>query len=258
MSRRRQPRPSTRAIARGSASGFRRPGGRRNWPFQSLAAVGGVLMFGFMAVERFPEHVGALPELTAFRVIEGPVSHVRDGDTIEVAGTPVRFGSLDCAERGTVRGDAATRRMRDLVAAQSLSCALNGRTSYDLDPTSSRHERIPTEMWRCAGSLLPLANQSSFSKPRVNMTDRRWLPSSKPGARWDARHPPFPRSRSRKMRSLNRPETSIRIPDSRPSRSLTHTVFNPPSLPILMTKIGLPLTEQALRPIRGRPSARLA
>ena len=41
-------------------------------------------MFGFMAVERFPEHVGALPELTAFRVIEGPVSHVRDGDTIEV------------------------------------------------------------------------------------------------------------------------------------------------------------------------------
>lgn len=93
--------------------------------------MGGALLLGFMAVERFPEHLGALPELTARRVIEGPVSHIRDGDTIEVAGTPVRFGSLDCAERGTVRGDAATGRMRDLVAAQSLSCALNGRTSYD-------------------------------------------------------------------------------------------------------------------------------
>ena len=93
--------------------------------------MGGALLLGFMAVERIPEHLGALPELTARRVIEGPVSHIRDGDTIEVAGTPVRFGSLDCAERGTVRGDAATRRMRDLVAAQSLSCALNGRTSYD-------------------------------------------------------------------------------------------------------------------------------
>ena len=85
----------------------------------------------FLAVERFPEHLGALPELTALRVIEGPVSHFRDGDTIEVASTPLRFGSLDCAERGTVRGDAATRRMRDLVAGQPLSCALNGRTSYD-------------------------------------------------------------------------------------------------------------------------------
>lgn len=93
--------------------------------------MGGALLLGFMAVERIPEHLGALPELTARRVIEGAVSHIRDGDTIEVAGTPVRFGSLDCAERGTVRGNAATRRMRDLVAAQSLSCALNGRTNYD-------------------------------------------------------------------------------------------------------------------------------
>lgn len=71
--------------------------------------MGGALLLGFMAVERFPAHLGALPELTARRVIEGPVSHICDGDTIEVAGTPVRFGSLDCAERGTVRGDAATR-----------------------------------------------------------------------------------------------------------------------------------------------------
>ncbi|WP_051201759.1 thermonuclease family protein [Paracoccus aminophilus] len=98
---------------------------------QFLSVVSGALLLAFMAVERFPEHLAALPELTALRVIEGPVSHVRDGDTIEVAGTPVRFGSLDCAERGTAVGDAATGRVRELVAGQSLTCALNGRSSYD-------------------------------------------------------------------------------------------------------------------------------
>lgn len=83
------------------------------------------MLLVFLAVERFPEHLSALPELTALRVIEGPVSHIRDGDTIEVAGMPVRFGPQDCAERGTVRGDPATTRMRELVAGQPLTCALN-------------------------------------------------------------------------------------------------------------------------------------
>ena len=31
----------------------------------------------------------------------GMVTHVRDGDTIEVRGVPVRIANLDCAERGT-------------------------------------------------------------------------------------------------------------------------------------------------------------
>lgn len=88
-------------------------------------------MLGFLAIERFPEHLGRISELTALRVIEGPVSHIRDGDTIEVAGTPIRFGSLDCAERGTPGGQVATERLRELIAGQSLTCALNGRTSYD-------------------------------------------------------------------------------------------------------------------------------
>lgn len=59
------------------------------------------------------------------------LDHVRDGDTIEVAGTPIRFGSLDCAERGTLTGQVATSRLRELIAGQSLTCALNGRISYD-------------------------------------------------------------------------------------------------------------------------------
>ena len=81
--------------------------------------------------ERFPEYTGPLVEYTADRTITAPVSHVRDGDTIEVGGVPVRLGSLDCAESGTEKGEAATRRMYRLVASQTLTCYLNGRTSYD-------------------------------------------------------------------------------------------------------------------------------
>ena len=65
------------------------------------------------------------------RLVEGGVSHIRDGDTLEVARVPIRFQKLDCAERGTIAGDAATRRMRQLVRGQRLSCDLTGRLSYD-------------------------------------------------------------------------------------------------------------------------------
>lgn len=63
--------------------------------------------------------------------VTGRVSHVRDGDTIEVAGTPIRIAALDCAETGTRQGNAATRRMRTLVSGEQLSCSLTGRRSYD-------------------------------------------------------------------------------------------------------------------------------
>ena len=35
------------------------------------------------------------------------------------------------AQSGTEKGEAATRRMYRLVASQTLTCHLNGRTSYD-------------------------------------------------------------------------------------------------------------------------------
>ncbi len=61
------------------------------------------------------------------------MTHVRDSDTIQVAGTPIRFGSLDSADRDTKEGQAATARMRELVSGQplTLSCALKGRSSHD-------------------------------------------------------------------------------------------------------------------------------
>ena len=43
--------------------------------------------------------------------LTGPVTHVRDGDTIVVAGQPVRLSALDCPERDEPGGAAATALM---------------------------------------------------------------------------------------------------------------------------------------------------
>lgn len=64
------------------------------------------------------------------RRISGRASRVYDGDTIAIGGVPVRFAKLDCAEAGTSRGNAATRRMAQLAASGKLTCSLTGRRSY--------------------------------------------------------------------------------------------------------------------------------
>ena len=63
--------------------------------------------------------------------LAGPVTHVRDGDTIEVRGVPVRLSTLDCAESGTAAGERATRAMRALTRGKVAACSLEGRRSYD-------------------------------------------------------------------------------------------------------------------------------
>lgn len=63
--------------------------------------------------------------------VTGIVDHVRDGDTLEVAGIPIRFETLDCAELGTEEGEKAKLRMRELALGELLSCQLAGRSSYD-------------------------------------------------------------------------------------------------------------------------------
>ena len=63
--------------------------------------------------------------------IEGAVSHVRDGDTIEIGGVAVRLANLDCAERDTEAGQAASERMARLVQGETVTCELEGRQSYD-------------------------------------------------------------------------------------------------------------------------------
>lgn len=63
--------------------------------------------------------------------LSGTVTHVRDGDTIEVAGVPVRLQGLTCDERDTQLGVLATAAMRDLVRGQRVACDLTGERTYD-------------------------------------------------------------------------------------------------------------------------------
>ena len=91
-----------------------------------------------MAAERFPEYFGPAVEILSREEVVGRVTRVRDGDTVEVAGVPIRFGSLDCAERDTYDGRVATARMRELISGESLTCYLNGRRSYDRQIGSCR------------------------------------------------------------------------------------------------------------------------
>ncbi len=67
------------------------------------------------------------------RVVDGRVTHIRDGDTIEVEGVPIRLNGLAAPERYESGGSAATVAMRELVnrAGGRLKCELNGETSYD-------------------------------------------------------------------------------------------------------------------------------
>jgi endonuclease YncB( thermonuclease family) len=62
----------------------------------------------------------------------GPVTHVRDGDTIEVAGLPVRLQGLAAPESDQQGGAEATRAMRAFAAAAGeVRCELTGERSHD-------------------------------------------------------------------------------------------------------------------------------
>jgi hypothetical protein len=61
----------------------------------------------------------------------GTVTWVRDGDTIEVGGMPIRFANVDCAEAGTPAGDRATAALRRMAAGRTVRCQLIGRRSFD-------------------------------------------------------------------------------------------------------------------------------
>lgn len=63
--------------------------------------------------------------------LRGSVTHVRDGDTIEVSSVPVRIANLDCAEMSTAKGRNARERMVQIVRGQQVACVLEGRMSYD-------------------------------------------------------------------------------------------------------------------------------
>ncbi|SIT12444.1 hypothetical protein SAMN05421759_11829 [Roseivivax lentus] len=102
-----------------------RPVARTDAPGPTVQSAGEVKINRGPALERATATRGAP------RMLAGRVSHVRDGDTIEVAGTPVRLGDLDCAELGSADGARARRAMVSLADGAHVTCALDGRRSYD-------------------------------------------------------------------------------------------------------------------------------
>lgn len=103
---------------------------------QVLSSVRSALMVG-LALIVFPYVVetnpgnGSRAAVGSDKRISGAVTHVRDGDTIELEGVPVRLANLDCAERDSLEGRRATMRMLILAREGEVTCDLEGRKSYD-------------------------------------------------------------------------------------------------------------------------------
>jgi len=65
------------------------------------------------------------------RQIAGVATHVRDGDTIEVDGVPVRLNGLHAPELREPGGREARAWMIQHTSGQRIVCHLNGERSYD-------------------------------------------------------------------------------------------------------------------------------
>ena len=63
-------------------------------------------------------------------ILTGVITHVRDGDTIEVAQIPIRLAALDCPEVGSKAGDMAKRVAQEFLGSEAI-CYLTGAKSYD-------------------------------------------------------------------------------------------------------------------------------
>jgi endonuclease YncB( thermonuclease family) len=71
------------------------------------------------------------PIAEAARAVEGRVTKVRDVDTIEVRGVPVRLNGLDGPETSTRPGRDARNFMVRLLRGKSVTCQLTGARTYD-------------------------------------------------------------------------------------------------------------------------------
>ena len=62
--------------------------------------------------------------------LTGPVTYVRDGDTIVVGSMPIRLNGL-AAPEGDEPGGAATQAMIELVQGRPLRCELDGERTHE-------------------------------------------------------------------------------------------------------------------------------
>ena len=67
----------------------------------------------------------------AEEAVKGLASHIRDIDTLEIGGIPIRLNGLDGPELSEPRGQEAKAWLIALLSEVELSCALNGERTYD-------------------------------------------------------------------------------------------------------------------------------
>ena len=63
-------------------------------------------------------------------ILSGTVTHIRDGDTIEVDGIAIRLAALNCPENKTQKGQFATRVAKQFEGSK-MTCELTGAKTYD-------------------------------------------------------------------------------------------------------------------------------
>lgn len=80
---------------------------------------------GFVLYLFFTSSVTAQQELT------GKVTHVRDADTIEVRGVPIRFDGVDAPEMDEAGGVEGKAWMENAYSGQLVRCTLTGVKTYD-------------------------------------------------------------------------------------------------------------------------------
>ena len=95
------------------------------------------IIIGLLVLTSIDRFVGVNAEVSdkkidsrAVSVLRGAITHVRDGDTFEVSGIPVRISALDCPENSTSLGQKATRFAKQFKGKQAV-CELTGAKTYD-------------------------------------------------------------------------------------------------------------------------------
>jgi micrococcal nuclease len=64
-------------------------------------------------------------------ILTGTVTHVRDGDTIEVGKIPIRLNGVSAPELDEPLGPQSKAFMVDLVDGKNVRCELTGAKTYD-------------------------------------------------------------------------------------------------------------------------------
>jgi hypothetical protein len=84
--------------------------------------------------EQFNEFISKAPsrltDSRATSILSGRITHVRDGDTFEVNGVPVRISALDCAENRTKEGQKITRYAKRFKGKRAV-CEITGKDKYN-------------------------------------------------------------------------------------------------------------------------------